>query len=314
MHRFLSRLFLFSGILLIFLYLISLPIRPAQNKSDYMAAIIDKHQRLATIPGRRILIAGGSSVAFGIDSKKIEDTFRIPVVNTALHAGLGLKFILNELEHVARPDDIILLSTEYYLANEDDLMRASTAHLFPEALTYFEHDLLLGIKIYGSNRLKQVRENATQLFASLTAKASAQAIEGLPVYARKSFNRYGDAIGHLDKPSPPHHFNEYPLSPYRYYEGIADLNSFYQSCQQRKIRVYFFFPVLAASKYRENTTSLARYQEDFSRDLQIPTLNTPATFALPDSLFFDTMYHLTKQGRAIRTAKMIELLQAAGLH
>ena len=63
-----------------------------------MAAIIDKHAHADSIKAGKIILAGGSNLAFGIDSKQLEETLGMPVVNLGLHAGLGLHFILEELK------------------------------------------------------------------------------------------------------------------------------------------------------------------------------------------------------------------------
>ncbi|HPG73671.1 MAG TPA: hypothetical protein PLM49_05215, partial [Bacteroidales bacterium] len=64
-----------------------------------MAAIIDKHKRIDSIKSPKIIFAGGSNLPFGIDSKMIQDSLHTPVVNLGLHAGLGLDFMLNELQN-----------------------------------------------------------------------------------------------------------------------------------------------------------------------------------------------------------------------
>jgi hypothetical protein len=48
---------------------------------------------------------------------------------------------------------------------------------------------------------------------------------------------------------------------------------------------------------------------DLSNNLKIEILNKPSDFVLPDSLFFDTVYHLNKKGREIRTKKLIEIIK-----
>lgn len=63
-----------------------------QYSGGYNAALIDKVERLRSIDGPKIVLIGDSNLAFGIDSKKIEEALDMPVVNMGLHAGLGLAF------------------------------------------------------------------------------------------------------------------------------------------------------------------------------------------------------------------------------
>jgi hypothetical protein len=75
---------------------------------------------LKNTPSPRIIIAGGSNVAWGIDSELIEREMGIPVINDGLDAHLGIA-PLNELKNYIQPRDIIVVSLEYYnFANETD--------------------------------------------------------------------------------------------------------------------------------------------------------------------------------------------------
>ena len=287
-----------------------------KNTPDFMSAIIDKHNRLASIKGKRVILVGGSNVAFGVDSKKLQDTFKIPVVNLSLHAGLGLDFMLNEAKSIARKGDIFVLSTEYYINEPDADVKANVTKFYPKSLSYFEHPPMLLLKMYYTNRVTQMRVNALNfplIAPFLNAKErELQKLtnEKIPVYARRSFNEYGDAIGHLEKPNPKGRISfHFKMNPYRYYEGIKKLNEFYSYCISNDIKVFFLYPALAETTYLENKDLLERNFKDYSKDLKIPVLNTPTSFVMNDSLFFDTYYHLTKHGRAIRTNKMIEMLK-----
>src|SRR5690554_8180171 len=52
---------------------------PEQN--DYALASNLKHDRLEALSGNRVVLVGGSNLAFGIDSKAIEAAVGCPVVN-----------------------------------------------------------------------------------------------------------------------------------------------------------------------------------------------------------------------------------------
>ena len=85
---------------------------PGQDNT-YLAATIDKHHAAETVDGGRLLIVGGSSAAFGIDSNALASELRRRPINLALHAGLGLDFMLNEARDVMQPGDVVVLSLEY---------------------------------------------------------------------------------------------------------------------------------------------------------------------------------------------------------
>lgn len=63
-----------------------------QYNDNYDAALVDKVDRLKSITEPKIILVGDSNVAFGINSKKIEEELGMPVVNLGLHGALGNAF------------------------------------------------------------------------------------------------------------------------------------------------------------------------------------------------------------------------------
>ena len=90
MKKFIIKSLLFFGIICLTIILINVLIGNTKDPSNYMSAIIDKHERINKIKTPKIILAGGSNVAFGINSEEIEEAFSVPVVNMGLDAGLGL--------------------------------------------------------------------------------------------------------------------------------------------------------------------------------------------------------------------------------
>ncbi len=67
----------------------------------------------------RILVAGGSGTHLGLDTTVIEQQLGIPTYNLGLHAGLGLNGILAGLEPQVQPGDIVVLIPEYELLSRE---------------------------------------------------------------------------------------------------------------------------------------------------------------------------------------------------
>src|SRR5688572_3873186 len=98
----------FIGFILLLLTGILLPDNNPVQSNDY--SIIDKHQLLQKKDPPRLILAGGSNVAFGFNSKRIADSLNINVINTAIHAGYGLKYIIDDLKPFLKQGDIVILS------------------------------------------------------------------------------------------------------------------------------------------------------------------------------------------------------------
>ena len=63
-----------------------------QYENGYCASLIDKVNRLKSINEPKIVLLGNSNLAFGIDSKMLEESMNMPVVNMGLHGGDGNAF------------------------------------------------------------------------------------------------------------------------------------------------------------------------------------------------------------------------------
>ena len=55
-----------------------------QRDDSYLAAILEKDRLIRNTPSPKIILVGGSNLAFGIDSKAIEDSLGLHVVNMGL--------------------------------------------------------------------------------------------------------------------------------------------------------------------------------------------------------------------------------------
>lgn len=305
MKKFIYNLTIFGIICLSIYFIVSYKVKPKNIVgSDFMAAMLDKHQRVDNIHSSKIIFAGGSNLAFGLNSRKIEDEFSIPVVNLGLNAALGLDFMLNELKDEMKKGDIVFLSPEYFLAPDGNYKFKKNAALHCNlAYNYFESNLKDEILL----DLDETRLNLTidqdELNAALSLNKEMQ-----EVYSRKAFNKYGDVIAHLNK---KHHsiLNDKKNMKYKYWAGIDRLNDFYNYAKLKGVSVYFLYPNLASSEYAHNKEVIEKLSVDVSNNLKIEILNQPNDFVFSDELFFDTVYHLTKIGREMRTSKLIQMIR-----
>ena len=111
MKRFLRDLLGFASIqagLLIGLWWVYQP-----DASGYLASSIDKHALLERAGSPRLILVGGSNVAFGFDSQLLEQRLGLNPVNMGLHASVGMRFMLQEVQPYLRPGDVVVVSPEY---------------------------------------------------------------------------------------------------------------------------------------------------------------------------------------------------------
>lgn len=289
------------------------------SENNYLASLIDKNILLENTNSPRIILVGASNVAFGFDSKKIEKEFSMPVINTGIHGNLGLAFILNDVRSNMRKGDIIILAIEYFLGEFDYNTLNYAVNLFPKGRNYIDYNLdfyrqkvnytfnelqlyrkKMQNKIFGSKlKLKELKvnaENDMDLFDTA-------------IYARNKFNSNGDMIGHLDKLSLTEIRGRKKLEEEDYDYYINLLNDFYEFAREKGAEVYFTFPCYPLSELEKYRKVIFDYEKNLKENLKIPILNNPYDLGYPDSLFFDTVYHLNAEGRQKRTDYTIDLLK-----
>ena len=68
---------------------------PAQYSNTFLGEMAVKFDRLTSVEEPKVVVVGGSSVAFGLDSAALEEAVGRPVVNYGLYATLGTKYMID---------------------------------------------------------------------------------------------------------------------------------------------------------------------------------------------------------------------------
>lgn len=311
MKSFLTNLLAFlalSALLLYGLYRYSTTVVADEDPSNhYLAASIDRHARLATLDKPRVLFMGNSNLAFGLDSKYLERELGRPVVNLGLHGALGLNFIIEETLSVIEKGDVVVVCIPYYL-NEtgSGKMLYTMNQINPKSKAWTkgltEYDRM-GFAL--DDAVKITQKARKQGFRKRTIKKKAT------VYRRNAFNECGDVIAHTNMPVPE---KRKPWSPTWDVEGfdsqVKILTDFYEKAQAKgAAKVIMVYPAFIRSMYEQTTDELAILQEYYA-ELPFEVLGKPEDIAYADSLFFDTVYHLNKQGREKWNVELAVLVQS----
>lgn len=271
---------------------------------SYMASIIDKHKRLEQFNNNRLLLVGGSNLAFSINSELIERELDKNVVNLGLQIGLGLEFIINEVMASIREGDIVLLSLEYELYddywNPDLDLIDYTQKIYPESKMFYIMTLKEKLSLY------------EERFRKSFQKAKYNVIDN-SIYNRNSFNKFGDAIGHLNQPRLNHLNFEGNIKINSTKRSILLLRELNLKCRKVGAKLYISFPTYASSSYCKNKNVIIDLSKRLRLDLKdIDIINEPEHFVFNDSLFYDTAYHLNQIGREKRTKMLIDILKSRG--
>lgn len=301
MKRFFKKLsllsLLFGCAVLLFIFLIAI-LPPSTKSSTIVVGFFKKQEMLGNKRLQKqpsIILLGGSNVAYGFNSEMLHDSLSMPVINTGSTAGLGLKFMLDNIATYLVEGDILVIAPEYH-------------HFFN---TSAYGGTVLAVLFYMDPSVSA--DFDVKQFNAVTGN-TITAIHDLLIYSlskSNDLNEYGDYVKHWPMPPRP-----YPhVSP----DDFKTINmSFLDYCENaietlrnRGVQVVIIPPSLAETSFMIIEERLRPLFSEFEkRDLNFAI--PPQESAYPDSLFFDTHYHLVYEGVLIRTNQLVRAMKTCG--
>lgn len=292
MKRFIISSLIFGlvlSILTIGLYIII----PA-HKKHYMYEIKHKIRLTDSVPSPRIIFVGGSNVAFGVDSKSIADSLHINAVNTAIHAGLGLKYQIEIIEDNFRKDDIIVIMPEYQqfkeIYNGEDVNVATT----------FKYSDFSNLSKFNSAQLAELIKGMIPAFYIDFLKRNDK------IYSAENFNENGDEINHRTLESPKPNFDNFSGKfNKKNVESFAEKVDYLKS---KGCKVIILPPLTIESYYNTYSDEINLITSSLS-EACVPFEVDTRSHVVPDSCAFDTNYHLNDSGIKRITPKLVNELR-----
>lgn len=274
------------------------------GQGHYLAAYDDKARLLQARRPPTVLLVGGSSTAFGVNSSALERTVGTPVLNLAVHAGLGLDLILAPAERALAPGDVVVVSPEYGLLRPG---RPIDSPIVLQHLVTHPGSLL---DLPGSAIPKLLDDGLSLPTQHLHALWD-DLVHGPPsdMYRRASFDGRGDFVGHAGRPTlrgGEQHLRIPPAEGTR--DGCLRLARFAQVARERGARVVIVPPPIPADDHEAQSEAIALLWEAVARGTGLVVTRE---VALDRSLFYDTAYHLTTGGRDARTPEVADAVRAA---
>jgi hypothetical protein len=284
---------------------------------NYLAAVLDKDRLLRNTPSPKIMLVGGSNLAFGVDSRALQDSLGLHVANVGLYAKLGLRYMLAQAKPYIHRGDVVLIVPEYdqfygNFSEGDQTLNTALLYAPSDRIGDFVRSYSV-IDVVLRPRVERARRSFRQALAEAFGMGENYfPPDTNPVYNRRSFNEYGDAVSHLQRRGMnPDSIFVKPLPPAKTFNKrtITDLNSVADVARSRGAHAYYLFPSYIDRSYRINVASIDTLQGILRNQMRIPILGSPRDFVYPAKLFFDTRYHLTAEGRQLRTKEMIRILR-----
>lgn len=281
---------------------------PPSFGDSFVGALDGKLSRLETLEEEKIVVVGGSSVAFGLDSELLEKYVGMPVVNFGLYAALGTKVMLDlSLPHI-KEGDIVVLSPEI---DEEALSLYFGADTVWRAIDG-RFDVLFDLD----------RDNAPAMLGALFDFAGSKLDASLGradaqesgIYLSKYFDEYGD----FDYPRENNVMQMYYETNNRIshdvnsYDGgtLAEffeyLNEYAAACEKRGAKVFFSYSPMNAMAVNADSEAKEEFVRTVEQLLDFKVISDIDDCVLDAGYFFDTNYHLNEAGRTVRTMRLAE--------
>jgi hypothetical protein len=278
----------------------------ALGYDNYLAARADKTRRVESEPPPRVLLVGGSSLAFGANSSRLERALGRPVVNLGVNAGLGLDLVIRPAERAMAAGDLVILSPEYRLLEAGLPMDTSTVWQLLAAEPGAARDV-------ASRSWPALLDDGLSLPSQRLQALWLYARKGRPdsIYWRSSFDGRGDFVGHLGFPSwrgGDQHV--YIPSPQEAAQACDRLALFADRARTVGAEVLLVPAPIPADDVRPQREAIERLWRTVAERTRLRVVQTSM---LPRSRFFDTAYHLTRRGRNQRTDELARALLALGM-
>lgn len=302
MKRFLRDFTSFFVLVIGWMLVVTVLIPNPKSPYSYMAGLKAKVARLKSTAGPRIVLVGGSNLAYGIDSAMIEKALGKPVVNMGITAGLGFKYHLESVRDRLQPGDIVIASPEYHHFQRDVFDGSLD---LPEAI--FEFDLESIRSLDGAHLLHLAKMIPD--FASRKTVALFKVFELGKLRRRAqqwTFNEYGDFTAH--EKDPRHALRhaaaatEAPVDP-----AVIDfITAFADKAERNGIEFILLPPPLQDSVFDADRDYIGRIAAALAAH-GIPYAAEPARYRIAsEDTYCDSSYHPTFAAAKVRTALLIE--------
>ncbi|MEA3445246.1 MAG: hypothetical protein U9R19_11040 [Bacteroidota bacterium] len=302
MKAFLKKILVFALLLTaVFILLSFLPFADGFKKNYYFVQSdkLEYLEKTKSDTAKRIVFIGGSSLTFGLDSKRISDSLNIEVYNTAVHGGLGVDYSIEVLKKRLNPlRDILVIGYEFPFV--EDPAFYTEARIIAD---YLQHKPLCHQLWYNPKKLKTLVLNTQLLVTNFIYHINPYKTGYNDIYRRDGFNKYGDIITHLDTENMETLGDSVLVkTPSQDFANLikTELSDF---------RYYIISPPFRLSDNRYQKQELAVFNNFMKNNFNEKYILNTSDASIENRYYFELPYHLNKDGRQIHTTKIIRALQ-----
>lgn len=279
----------------VFMLFIGYKVIGNQYSKNYQASMNKKLERLKKTNDTKIILVGDSNLTFGIDSKMIEDNLDMKVVNLGVHAMLGNRYVENvALENINKGDIVVISNVDYmdeyydpelvWITNEWN----KSLWKFVPIDKYFETSIMYPKYMYKSFKEK--------LNGNKSSTDAIYSIDNIDSYG-EVFVRPDTTLYKFDKDSVV-----VPTISDKYIKRVNNFNDKVNDLEASLVMTTY---PIGSGEYTPKFDEFLKFQKELEDKLDFPVISNFTNYYIPYEYFYDTKYHLTLDGREIRTKQLI---------
>lgn len=283
---------------------------PSLYSESYYAELAPLTERLDRAEGRKLVLIGGSNIAFGVDVDLLEQLlgdkgYEYTVCPYGLYAAVGCSAMLSLSEDALKEGDIVILAVE----PTDETM--STYFGASAFLKCAEDAPWLLTRLNAEQRRAVLGNYVSYLQERIAILRSGQLPEAEGVYSRAAF---GDN-GNLDYPREGNIMalgfdtaEPVALRSVQIEAAFADqVNDYCRAAERKGAQVWLSFsPVNRSALAEDSEEALLAFFEQCREAFDCPVISDPGRYVLDSAWFYDSNFHLNSAGAQLRTLRLAE--------
>lgn len=310
---------LFLALLLPMILLLCGAWLPSYYADTYYAQLAVLYEKLETTQGKRVVVLGGSNVAFGVDSAQMEQILRqcgydYTVCNFGLYGAVGTSAMLSLSQDLIREGDVVVLAIEPASETFSSYFGATAM------LKCAEDDPKMLLHLNKSQRTAVVGNYLSYLQERVQIYRTGLVPRPEGAYAKASFDENGDMryeragnamlLGY-DSAQTIDLENVWLEEAF-----VQQLNDYIQAADKKGARVVMSFsPMNRGAMVDDSQEAVYRFFTTLQTQIHCPIISDPNDYILDSGWFYDSNFHLNTAGMAVRTYQLsCDLLNDLGYY
>ena len=274
---------------------------PAQFDETFLGELAPKIDRLYSLDSPKIIIIGGSSVPFGVDTKLLTEATGMECVNFGLYATLGTKLMMDLSRGAINDGDIIVI------AAEPDAQTYSLYFNAESAWQACDSDFSILGKMSSDDYPAMAGAFWKYAVQKLKYAAAEEHLDPDGVYNKASFDDHGDII--YDRPynvmaggfdsSNVVRYDSAIISP----DFIDYVNEYTAYAEKRGATVYLSFSPVNEDAIDPETTleTLEAFTSFIDERFAAERITDPNDCLYRSGYFYDSNFHMNTSGMTLHT-------------